>query len=233
VREKVLFERIQEEDVIAEPGKHELYSDLGYIILGRLVEKVSGEKLNVFWKKNVISPLDLDKSLFFAVNNNFGRIPLASTGSCQWSNKELCGLVHDDNCRSIGGVAGHAGLFGTAAGVLSLMEIMLRMYNNNYAHPSFSFDPVRARLKENHGRWVLGFDTPTGHVPSSGKHFSSKTLGHLGFTGTSFWMDCRQKIGVVVMTNRVLCTADLEGIRRFRPIIHDCIMEKLSLVNGR
>lgn len=233
VRGSQLFSYIQKEDLLTKPGAMEAYSDLGYILLGKLVENLSGNKLSDYWEKEIMCPLGIEKALYFAKNRDLSGIVFPTTGSCVWTNMELSGLVHDDNCRSIGGVAGHAGLFGTTKGLLTLIEILFKMYEKSYSHPSFSFDAVKKRLEGEHGRFVLGFDTPTGDTPSSGKYFSRRTLGHLGFTGTSFWMDCSQKIAIVVLTNRVMCGEDLTGIRQFRPAVHDLIMKKLGFVDKK
>lgn len=226
-REEVLIERIVAENLVFSPGTKELYSDLGYMLLGKIVEKVAGEKLNSYWQKTILSPLGLEKGLFFKQNEIEDTGIYSLTGFCQWSKQELCGLVNDDNCRSLGGVAGHAGLFGTAEALVKFCQCLLNMYSGRYLHPALSFGLIRKKLEMKHGRWVLGFDTPTGQISSSGKYFSEKTLGHLGFTGTSFWLDCQNMRGMVLLTNRVLCSADLRLIRTFRPEMHDAVMEQL------
>ena len=227
-RETAIFNHIIKEELVAEPGRRELYSDLGYIVLGKLVEKISGEKLDQYWGRTILSPIGLEKGLFFNRNQNVKDRLYSVTGVCQWSNKELSGLVNDDNCRSMGGVAGHAGLFGTAAALVTLTTTLLKMYKGSYIHPALSFEGLRKVLPTKSGRWVLGFDTPSHPVSSSGKYFSTKTIGHLGFTGTSFWLDCEKMKGVVLLTNRVLCGEDLKGIRKFRPQVHDTIMAELT-----
>lgn len=227
-----LIDCILNESLEADPGCREVYSDLGYILLGKIVENVSGEKLNDFWQRTVISPLGLEDGLFFNVNKKLKGNVVPATGYCQWSNRELCGLVNDDNCRSLGGVAGHAGLFGSAEGLVQFCEILLKMYDGSYNHPALSFDLVRRKLQNDHGRWILGFDTPTGAQPSSGNYFSDETIGHLGFTGTSFWLDCRSRRGVVLLTNRVLYSDDVSSIRKFRPLVHNTIIEKLTDEKG-
>lgn len=232
-RMRELLKNITCENTLTPPGEVELYSDLGYILLGAIVEIVSGMDLKTFWKSEIVAPLTLKNNLFFAGNKKTGSEVFISTGSCLWSNMELLGIVNDDNCRSIGGVAGHAGLFGSSAALITFIEMLLKIYDGSYLHPRLSLRRVKEKLEKPHGRWVMGFDTPTGDEPSSGRYFSHETLGHLGFTGTSFWVDCRQKIGVVVLTNRVLSGNDLAGIRSFRPKVHDLIMEKLTPVNGK
>ncbi len=227
-RQKELLSIIGRENSLTPPGEKELYSDLGFILLGAIVEKMSGKSLDNFWQTEIVGPLALENDLFFAPNRKMGARVFSSTGTCQWSNMELSGVVNDDNCRSIGGVAGHAGLFGTSTALITMVEMLIKMYEGSYSHPKFSLRRVREKLEKNRGRWVMGFDTPTGESSSSGHYFSKETLGHLGFTGTSFWMDCGQKIGIVLLTNRVLCGDDVSGIRSFRPRVHDLIMEKLT-----
>lgn len=227
-REVAIVRSIGKEDLIFDPGSGELYSDLGYILLGKIIENIVEEKLDHYWSKTIMRPLELENGLFFAKNKQTKGNVFGVTGRCQWSNTELCGLVNDDNCRLMGGVAGHAGLFGTAEALMQLTTALLRMYKGSYAHPAISFDLMREALKLKKGRWVLGFDTPSRPASSSGKYFSDKTIGHLGFTGTSFWLDCSEMRGVVLLTNRVLCSEDLTGIQKFRPAVHDAIAKLLT-----
>ena len=230
-REAAILKSIVNEELMYEPGRGEVYSDLGYILLGKIVEKISGEKLDRYWEKTIVRPLGLEKGLFFNRNQKVKGKIFPATGICQWSNKELSGVVNDDNCRSLGGVEGHAGLFGSADALLKLMAALMKMYTRAYTHPNLSFEVMRNALHAKSGRWVLGFDTPSRPVSSSGKYFSDKTIGHLGFTGTSFWLDCTKRRGVVLLTNRVLCGEDLTPIRKFRPQVHDAILKELSLIS--
>ncbi|TKB11644.1 serine hydrolase [Desulforhopalus sp. IMCC35007] len=226
-RERILIERILEEEAEYLPGEGEVYSDLGYILLGKIVEKISGEPLDIFWENKITAPVGLNNGLFFNRNEKGKDMTFCSTGHCQWSNKELYGLVNDDNCRSIGGVAGHAGLFGSAKAVLEFCSILLKIYKGSYSHPNLSFCQIKNRMIARRGRWVLGFDTPSENRSSSGSYYSKQTLGHLGFTGTSFWLDLMQNRIVVLLTNRVLCGgSNIEGIQKFRPLIHNVIMKR-------
>lgn len=227
-RGAAIVRSITKEDLTFEPGSCELYSDLGYILLGEIVEKIVKEKLDQYWKKIILGPLRLHKGLLFTKNQTMKGMVFGTTGRCQWSNKELSGLVNDDNCRLIGGVAGHAGLFGTADALLQLTSTLLQMYKGSYTHPAISFELMREALKRKKGRWVLGFDTPSKPISSSGRYFSDKTIGHLGFTGTSFWLDLEEMRGVILLTNRVLCSGDLTGIQKFRPTVHDAIQKILT-----
>lgn len=227
-RSLAIVSSIGKEDLIFEPGSGELYSDLGYILLGKIVEKITGKNLDLYWTQTILGPLKLNNGLFFTHNEPMKEKVFGVTGRCQWSNKELSGVVNDDNCRIIGGVAGHAGLFGTADALVQLSTTLIQMYNGSYAHPAISFELMREALQEKRGRWVLGFDTPSRPTSSSGRYFSNTTIGHLGFTGTSFWLDCKEVRGVVLLTNRVLCGEDLTGIQKFRPTVHDTIQKILT-----
>lgn len=116
----------------------------------------------------------------------------------------LCGEVHDENCRSMGGVAGHAGLFGTVEGVLSICSHLLRQWRGDEEHPNYSSNLLRDIFAyRSDSAWRYGFDTPSKINSSSGQLFSSLSVGHLGFTGTSFWIDLERGVAVVLLTNRV------------------------------
>ena len=144
-------------------------------------------------------------------------------------NKKLYGIVHDDNCRVLGGVAGHAGLFGTIDGVLSLCENILTGYNDQSTHPSFSNDNLRIVLeKQKNSSWTLGFDTPSPAASSSGRYFSKLSVGHLGFTGTSFWIDLQRGVCIVFLSNRTFFDGENERFKKVRPIVHDSIMQEIN-----
>ena len=225
-RMAALIDWILAENLVFQPGTDNLYSDLCFILLGRIIEMVSGESLDEYWQRKIIKPLDLDRGLFFAGKRKKESLVYAATGRCSWSNKELCGLVNDDNCRTLGGVAGHAGLFGSAEALLSLCEEIVLQFWGEKQHASYSSENLRKALNNKQGNWIFGFDTPSG-ISSSGKHFSDMTIGHLGFTGTSFWIDLKRGIAIVLLTNRVSCGESLAPIKKIRPMVHDTIMELL------
>jgi serine-type D-Ala-D-Ala carboxypeptidase len=226
-RKKKIIDWILTEKLEFKPGTENLYSDLGFILLGIIIEKVSGQSLDNYWQKTIQKPLKLEKGLFFANKRDMREVACAPTGKCGWSKKRLCGVVHDDNCRSLGGVAGHAGLFGTSHAVLRLCENILLLFKGDRQAFPYSSENIQKVLNTKQGPWVFGFDTPTSGLSSSGKYFSDMTVGHLGFTGTSFWIDLQKEIAVVFLTNRVLCGDSLVSIKRLRPIVHDTIMEFL------
>jgi CubicO group peptidase (beta-lactamase class C family) len=221
-----LITLILSETLSGQPGNHSIYSDLGFILLGWIIEKISGERLDIYWEKNILRPMHLEGQLFFNSEGSTSR-QFAMTGTCPWSKKNLRGKVHDDNCRVLGGVAGHAGLFGTIVGVLSFVEKLFLQYKGIQQHPAYDQKILKKVFAKPHetSSWALGFDTPSAEFSSSGKYFSDKTVGHLGFTGTSFWLDLKNGCAVVLLTNRVLYSPDMVAIRKLRPLVHNTIME--------
>jgi len=226
-KKSILIEWIMAENLVFKPGTDNLYSDLGFILLGLIIEKISGESLDEYWRRNIIFPIGLEKSLFFANKGKKGNVVYAETGKCGWSKIRLYGTVNDDNCRALGGVAGHAGLFGTAEGVLALCENIYLQFRGDIHHPSYSNKLLKKAFSNKHGSWLFGFDTPAVSGSSAGKFFSNLSVGHLGFTGTSFWIDLQRGRSVVLLTNRVSCGESLQPIKRLRPHLHDSIMEIL------
>jgi len=137
--------------------------------------------------------------------------------------------VHDDNAYAMGGVAGHAGLFGTARAVGTLLAALIRADNGETSAALFDAESVRTFWRRQPGGdWALGFDTPAAEGSSSGRFFDRESVGHLGFTGTSFWVDRRRQISVVLLTNRVHPSRQNEAIKQFRPAIHDHVMRWLG-----
>ncbi|MBU1455537.1 MAG: beta-lactamase family protein [Proteobacteria bacterium] len=225
-RQGVLLTKILAEKLSAEPGKIHCYSDIGFILLGIIIEKITGKNLYELAGSIIYTPLKLQKELIFAsVNKDRGNVYVC-TEKCLWDHKMLCGKVHDDNCRAIGGVAGHAGLFGTLYGVITLCEHLLNQWQGRERHPAYTNKILRRVMTRVKGStWTLGFDTPSEQGSSSGTLFSKRSVGHLGFTGTSFWIDLEKECIAVLLTNRVHPTRDNEKIRKFRPLFHNTLME--------
>jgi CubicO group peptidase (beta-lactamase class C family) len=227
-RKKEIIDRILHEDLEYKTGEKNIYSDLGYILLGIIVERKSGMDLDEFWEIKIRNPLALQHKLFFPKTGQYPALCFAVTGYNLEKKNNLAGVVHDDNCRFMGGVAGHAGLFGTVEGVSALCEYILKGYDNSLKHPLFNNEHLRKVLqKQLHTTWTLGFDTPSPGFSSSGRYFSASSVGHLGFTGTSFWIDLERRIAVVFLTNRTFYGVENEKIRKVRPAVHDMIMEEI------
>jgi CubicO group peptidase (beta-lactamase class C family) len=152
---------------------------------------------------------------------------VAATEFCPWRGQLLKGRVHDDNAWILGGVAGHAGLFGTLAAVGQLLAYLLDTYHGFDRGP---LSPALVRFawrRDRHTPHGLGVDFPATVNPSAGSRFSFATVGHLGFTGTSFWIDLPRRIIVVLLTNRVHPTRYHGAIQAFRPLLHDAVMDAL------
>ena len=213
------------------PGSATLYSDLGFMLLCRLVEQVAGTSLDRLLAERIYGPMRI-RDLFF-VDLNSGTHPdrsFAATELCPVRNRLLIGEVHDDNAWFAGGVDGHAGLFGTAEAVFSLLRKLVESGRDHSAAAIFSGPILKKML---HGdpkkHFSLGFDRPAAENSSAGRYFSKDTVGHLGFTGVSFWMDLKTDVTVILLTNRVHPFRWHNRLAGFRPQIHDRIMEHFGI----
>jgi len=206
-----------------------LYSDLGYILLGLIVETVTGRSLDTFWSSTIAQAVGVEKNLFFPGRGLHADKKYAETGPCRFTSQQLAGRVHDDNCRLLGGVCGHAGLFGTSTAVLRVAEEMLALYRGEKTSLPLSETTFRTACKPvGSSDWSRGFQLPTPGNSSSGRYFSVESFGHLGFTGTSFWVDPVRQLIVVILTNRVVKGEDKSAIQTMRPALHDSIVEFLK-----
>lgn len=214
------------EPLISAPGETMVYSDIGFMVLQWVLETVSGRPLHQFVETEIYGPLKITPLFFPGLDLPLSSGTVAATEFCPWRKQILRGRVHDENAHVLGGVAGHAGLFGTAGAVHALLANLLKTYHGLSDSGIFQTEPVRRFFRKNRrsGR-ALGFDMPSATASSSGHLFSpNATVGHLGFTGTSFWMDLNQQVIVVLLTNRVHPSRANEEIRAFRPRIHDLVM---------
>ncbi len=136
--------------------------------------------------------------------------------------------IHDENAYVMGGVEGHAGLFGTAADVNILLSTLLASFHGETSIHIFEKDLIHVFFRRQHDSdRALGFDMPSWPDSSCGKYFSERSVGHLGFTGTSFWVDLESSITVILLTNRVHPSRDNIKIRTFRPKLHNTVMEAI------
>ena len=231
-----IMEQIHRERPFSEPGTQALYSDLGFMVLGEVVETISGSALDLFCHDRIFQPLglrstgfvDLTQRSTWQIKTNENKI--APTELCPWRKKVLRGEVHDDNAFAVGGVAGHAGLFSCARdihAVVAQLDRCLRGCNSFLPQPLVQ-EFLTKDDTVSHSTHALGWDTPTPEKSSSGMHFSRKSVGHLGFTGTSLWWDLEKNCHVILLSNRVHPTRNNEKIKRFRPSIHDLIMQAVN-----
>lgn len=217
--------------LVFKPGTQVLYSDLGFILLGMIVENCVSERLSNFLRKHVFVPLKIKNAFFVTVEERIQkRYRIAATEDCPWRKRIIIGEVHDENAYALGGVAGHAGLFATAEEIEKFsIELMHAYYGKGKV---FEKEVVRRFLRRQGlppgSTWALGWDTPSDKFSSSGRYFSASSVGHTGFTGVSLWIDLERKIGITLLTNRIHPSRENLKIREFRPKIHDAIMEALG-----
>jgi serine-type D-Ala-D-Ala carboxypeptidase len=231
-----VYEQVHREKPEAAPGSRVLYSDLGFMVLGQLVETISGQTLDRFCQTRIFSPLGLHSLSFIDLTQvRAGRFALkrdeiAATQKCPWRKRILCGEVGDENAYAMGGVAGHAGLFGTARDVDALagaLESCLREEGGILESAAIREMWTRDESVPDSTR-ALGWDTPSPVGSSAGSRMSPRTVGHLGFTGTSIWMDLERRIRITLLTNRVHPDRDNQRLKELRPVMHDLVMEALG-----
>lgn len=233
-KKKILAAIFKEKPVLA-AGKKCVYSDFGYILLGEIVERISGKKLNDFFVSTIARPLGLEKYLMFRpvdMHEISDNKEIAATQYCPWRKRLLQGEVDDEHCWLMNGVAGHAGLFGTIQGVLDITSYILNNWVGKEEHSSFLFSTslLKKALTRQYSdqTWCRGFDTPSPKGSSGGSYISKKSVGHLGFTGTSFWIDPEKEMVIVLLTNRVYPTRNNEKIKKFRPLLHDMVFKAMQ-----
>ena len=229
-RQARLRERLVQEALLYPPGERALYSDLGFMILQWVVEAVCGRRLDHFVADEIYRPLGVADSLFFIDLSRPPPIRLyAATERCAWRGRLVEAQVHDENAYVLGGIAGHAGLFGTGHAVHGVLAELLAAYREKAGPRLFAGRTVRRFFQQAPGTdKALGFDMPPAAHPSCGRFFPPSSIGHLGFTGTSFWVDVEHSVIVILLTNRVHPTRDNIAIRVFRPLIHDAIVRALQ-----
>ena len=213
------------------PGPLTIYSDLSFMLLKAVVETAAGETLDVFCRRRLYEPLGLTTLGFRPRLQPGGRgRDYAATERGLIPDRTIQGEVHDENAWSAGGVAGHAGLFGTGPDVWRLAVHLWQAYTGRAAGPFFDPAVVRQFLTPPPGSpRALGFDLPAPREASCGRSFSPQSVGHLGFTGVSFWIDLAQGCIVVLLTNRVHLGRYNDKIRTFRPRLHEAVCQSLGL----
>jgi CubicO group peptidase (beta-lactamase class C family) len=180
------------------PGTRQTYSDLGADVLGFVVEAISGEPLDVFTRRNVFAPLGMRSTVFRPGATLRARVAPTERLS---SRGVLRGEVHDPAAYAMGGVAGHAGLFGTA-GDLAIFARMMLGGGSYHGVRIFSDSAVELFTRRIAGTRALGWDTCAGGA-SCGQHMGERGFGHTGFTGTSIWIDPERDLFVIVLSNRI------------------------------
>lgn len=216
------------------PGTRAVYSDLGFLLLGDIVERLCGRRLDAYADARIFAPLELHATGFVDLTATQRRqfpFPVAPTEHDPRTGTFLCGVVHDDNARAMGGIAGHAGLFSCARDLDLLLHHLHGLWSGRKTAGIVSAGVLRtfwsrAALPPD-STWCLGWDTPSPQGSSAGRLLSRHAVGHLGFTGVSAWLDLDRGVQVLLLTNRVHPTRANERIRAFRPELHDRVYQDL------
>ncbi|MBI3647055.1 MAG: beta-lactamase family protein [Acidobacteriales bacterium] len=231
-------------ELTADPGTRAEYSDIGFIILGIALERLADEPLDTFCQREIFGPLGMSHTTFnppkawkdrivptadecgtdTPVRQTLQSPALPAPGT--FRGRVIQGEVQDENASVLGGVAGHAGLFAPAEDVAIFAHAML-----SGGRPILRPETVelfsRRELTPPGTSRALGWDTPSS--PSqSGKYFGSRSFGHLGYTGTSLWIDPDRQLSVTLLTNRTWPDGQNQAIKQVRPAFHDAVIEALK-----
>jgi len=215
------------------PGTRSIYSDLGFILLGFIIEAILGMDLHEAFRRLVLYPLGLNPE-GLGYRPSMETKDYAPSFYCRQRGRVLMGEVQDLNAWYLGGISGHAGLFGSSIQCAALLSRLLLIIDSQYSADAFPKSLLKTfffpEKRPPGSTWALGFDTPSPSNSQSGSLFSRASVGHLGYTGTSFWMDLEKGIVIVVLTNRTFpfdSTKSREVMKEFRPRLHDAIMKDL------
>ncbi len=230
-----LIHAVSAEELQSEPGVKSVYSDLDYMLLGTILEQVGGDRLDHLFQQHICDILGITDLFFLPLDEKEtdtrlqGRT-IVATEICPRRGL-LQGQVHDDNAFVVGGVCGHAGLFGTAQAVMKLLQqwqaaldgkghLFDRRCAHAFVYPQASPPPQSS--------YIPGWDRPVWKTSQAGRHISPHSIGHLGFTGVSAWLDHERQVAVVLLTNRVHPSRDDERHIPLRREIHTRIFEILG-----
>jgi len=216
----------------AAPDAAYAYSDIGFILLGLALETLAGEPLNTFCEREIFAPLAMSSTTFTPPVNQRPLIPPTENDTV-FRNRIIQGEVHDENAALLGGAPGHAGLFSNAPDLLRFARCLLQGGNSLFMPETVARFTARANQPPTSSR-ALGWDTPS-PPSSSGHYFSPHSAGHLGFTGTSLWLDIDRGMAVTLLTNRTWQEPGAssahhtqDAIRRLRPRFHDALFEPVT-----
>ena len=225
-------ERIVQEickiELMHEPGSKYVYSDLGMIMMQKIIETISQKSLDQLFRDYLTVPLGMKQTFYNPDSSLFNQI--VPTEISTWHKKLVHGFVHDENTYVMGGVSGHAGLFSTVQD----LSVFCQMYLNNgrYANKRIIQDETiryftsRQNIVKGNTR-ALGWDTRSEQNSMAGDFMSISAYGHSGFTGTSIWLDPVNEVFVVFLTNRVHPTRENRKISIVRPIVHNFAMQAI------
>jgi len=223
---------ILNEPLINEPGEVSMYSDLGFILLAEIAEKASGQPFDQYLNRNFYYPLGMSDTVFNPQRRGrwtVNRIPPTEIDTVYRQNT-IQAMVHDERAHYMGGIAGHAGLFSTSGDMARYMQFLLQdgSYNNRQFVDVATLKDFTSRQEERKGRG-LGFDLKSLEgFTTAGLLSSSSTYGHLGFTGSSFWVDPDNNLAVVILTNRTYPHRGTStGMNQVRSQVMDAVINSI------
>jgi len=230
-----LFLKTQNKDVLlaaafstsltADPGVRAEYSDIGFIILAVALERVADESLDRFCQREIFGPLGMVRTAYNPPASWKPAIP-PTADDRTFRKRIIQGEVQDENASVLGGVAGHAGLFSTAEDLATFAHVLLQGGSPLVRPETLALFTRRETAPGGTSR-ALGWDTPSS--PSqSGKYFSARSFGHLGYTGTSLWIDPERQLSITMLTNRTWPDCSNKAIANVRPAFHDAVVEALG-----
>ena len=209
----------------AEPGSTAVYSDIGFILLGVALERLVDEPLDRFCQREIFDPLGMTNTTFNPPKELRKAIP-PTQDDRRFRHRVIQGEVQDENASVLGGVAGHAGVFSTAADLAKFAHVML-----SGGDPILRSDTVelftRRQAEPAGSSRALGWDTPS-NPSQSGKYFGPASFGHLGYTGASMWIDPERQVSITLLTNRTWPDCSDQRIKAVRPRFHDAVIESLE-----
>lgn len=211
----------------ADPGSRADYSDIGFITLGAALEHIAEESLDAFCQREIFGPLAMTHTTYNPAAELRLQIP-PTADDRTFRHRIIQGEVQDENASGLGGVAGHAGLFSNAEDLARYAHLMLQQGVPLLRPETVALFTRRESTPSGTSR-SLGWDTPS--APSqSGKYFSPASFGHLGYTGTSLWIDPQRQLSIILLTNRTWPDCSNQAIKQVRPKVHDAIVEALALI---
>ena len=227
---RLIIERMLTTPLRSPPGSEVLYSDLGPVIVGDILEQLAGLRLDHLCDREICAPLQLHDTFFIHLDDPLAkaRAPdqFAATEDCPWRGRVIVGQVHDENAYLLRGVAGHAGLFSNIADLMVVARAFLDPSASGLLLPR-TVDYFTAAQADLPGGRAIGWAKPD-PATSSGSHLSTAAFGHTGFTGTSIWIDPAADVLIVFLSNRIHPSRDNAALLEFRGTLHDAIMESLG-----
>jgi serine-type D-Ala-D-Ala carboxypeptidase len=208
-----------------DPGAQAEYSDIGFIILAVALERVADESLDGFCQREIFGRLGMTRTAYNPPAAWRPAIPPTADDQT-FRKRTIQGEVQDENASVLCGVAGHAGLFGTAEDLATFAHVLLQGGRPLVRPETLAIFTRREAAPPGTSR-ALGWDTPSS--PSqSGKYFSARSFGHLGYTGTSLWIDSERQLSITLLTNRTWPDCENKAIKDVRPAFHDAVVEALE-----